>query len=240
MLKCVGCGLVNFPDAVVCRRCGVNLGGTDPGSFSSSGWTAWQGDGVTPDGRWQPGASGQGATGSSQSSGSIYNGPPVYGQPSFQPYRYGYSQYTLPAIQHAGRVERLVAAILDTFFIVGAIVLIVVPAAVLDGGNGAVIATILLGLLGVSAVAVAQLVLLSTRGQTIGKKIMRIRIVKQETLENGGFATNVLMRGIVPGLIGLVPYVGPLFSIVDKLFIFGEERRCIHDLIAGTIVIAES
>jgi hypothetical protein len=28
-----------------------------------------------------------------------------------------------------------------------------------------------------------------------------------------------------------------IFAIADPLFIFGEERRCVHDLMADTIVV---
>jgi hypothetical protein len=45
------------------------------------------------------------------------------------------------------------------------------------------------------------------------------------------------MRSILPGLIGGIPGVGPIFRIVDILFIFREDQRCIHDLMAGTTVI---
>jgi len=46
--------------------------------------------------------------------------------------------------------------------------------------------------------------------------------------------TNVLLRSWVNGLIGLVV---PFYGLVDILFIFGSERRCLHDLIAGTVVV---
>jgi hypothetical protein len=35
----------------------------------------------------------------------------------------------------------------------------------------------------------------------------------------------------------MVPCVGGLFPWIDALYIFGEERRCLHDLMAGTKVL---
>jgi uncharacterized RDD family membrane protein YckC len=87
--------------------------------------------------------------------------------------------------------------------------------------------------LGVLAVAAIQIYYLSVQGQTIGKMVMNIRIVNFHTNENGGFVPNVLMRGILNGLLGFIPF----YALVDVLFIFRDDRRCIHDLIAGTKVI---
>ncbi|MEA2700447.1 MAG: hypothetical protein QOI66_4718, partial [Myxococcales bacterium] len=47
-----------------------------------------------------------------------------------------------------------------------------------------------------------------------------------------------LLRGVVNGIISAIPYLGGLYALVDALFIFRDDRRCIHDLIAGTRVIA--
>lgn len=80
-----------------------------------------------------------------------------------------------------------------------------------------------------------QIVYLSMKGQTVGKKIFGIKIVKRDDLQNGGFVTNVLLRAIVNALIGFMPF----YDLVDILFIFTEEKRCLHDRIAGTIVIKE-
>lgn len=91
----------------------------------------------------------------------------------------------------------------------------------------------LLGVLGSLALLVVQLVMVTKRGQTIGKRIVGIRIVLKDTLENGGFVVNVLKRGFLNGLLSLIPG----YFLVDSLFVFREDRRCIHDLIAGTCVI---
>lgn len=91
----------------------------------------------------------------------------------------------------------------------------------------------LLGLAGTAGLMILQLVWVSQSGQTIGKKIVGTKIVLKDTLQNGGFVTNVLKRGLVTGLLNFVPG----FFLVDSLFVFREDRRCIHDFIAGTAVI---
>ena len=70
-------------------------------------------------------------------------------------------------------------------------------------------------------------------GQTIGKKALKVRIVKADTGLNGGFVPNVLLRAIVNGFFGTVPF----YSLVDVLLIFRDDRRCIHDLVTGTRVV---
>lgn len=86
-------------------------------------------------------------------------------------------------------------------------------------------------------VAIYQCVMLSTQGQTIGKRMLSLRIVRELDDGNPGFVQAVLVRAVVPGLITGIPGLGALFSLVDILFIFGDERRCIHDLMAGTKVV---
>ncbi|UPT72731.1 MAG: RDD family protein [Elusimicrobiota bacterium] len=80
---------------------------------------------------------------------------------------------------------------------------------------------------------VYQLRLVSKTGQTIGKRWVGIRIVLKEGLVNGGFVTNVVKRGLVNGLLCLIP----VYFLVDCAFIFRDDRRCLHDMIAGTCVI---
>ncbi|PKB84029.1 MAG: hypothetical protein BZY88_00970 [SAR202 cluster bacterium Io17-Chloro-G9] len=128
----------------------------------------------------------------------------------------------LPQISDlAGRGSRLGAYVVDTL-------IYLVPALVLVRLHP------ILSAIAFAAIFVYQMYLLSRDGQTLGKKVVGIRIVKVETGLNGGFVTNVLLRGMLNGLLGFIP----LYGIVDLLFIFREDRRCIHDHIAGTQVVA--
>jgi uncharacterized RDD family membrane protein YckC len=82
-------------------------------------------------------------------------------------------------------------------------------------------------------------VLLSKRGQTIGKRWMAIKIVKLDG-SAPGFVHAVLLRGFVNGLIGAVPYLGFVYTLVDLLMICRDDRRCLHDMIASTRVVKAS
>jgi uncharacterized RDD family membrane protein YckC len=91
--------------------------------------------------------------------------------------------------------------------------------------------------LGMLVPAVVQIVLLSLRGQSLGKMMLGIRIVRFSDEENPGFLRAVVLRSFVPGLIGSIPYLGLLFSLLDVLFIIREDKRCLHDHIADTKVV---
>lgn len=108
------------------------------------------------------------------------------------------------------------------------------------GGNKTgplVVGGVILICLGLLTLLVIQIYLLTTCGQTIGKKLMDIRIVSFDDESNPGFVKAFLLRVFVNGLIGAVPFVGFVYSLVDICFIFRADRRCVHDLIAGTKVV---
>ena len=79
-------------------------------------------------------------------------------------------------------------------------------------------------------------VFLNNNGQTIGKKIMNIKIVSMERNQVGIIKLYTL-RYLVFSFVNQIPTVGSLINLVNILFIFGKERRCLHDRIAGTCVI---
>ena len=87
-----------------------------------------------------------------------------------------------------------------------------------------------------------QWVLISTRGQSIGKIVMKTRIV---TISGAapGFVHGVVLRIILFGIL-TTPFCAcyplyPVAPIVDGLFVFGERRQCLHDLLASTLVVSD-
>jgi uncharacterized RDD family membrane protein YckC len=144
----------------------------------------------------------------------------------------------------AGRWQRLGAVILDG--ILGGLVALpgaglMIAAGVLSERHNANPALMLPGLLVLGCCALAlfglQCYLLTTRGQTVGKILLGIKIVTCPEGLSPGFVKIVLLRVIVNALIGAVPVVGGVYSLVDACFIFRDDKRCIHDLIAGTQVV---
>ncbi len=97
-------------------------------------------------------------------------------------------------------------------------------------------AFILVLVLGI-ALSIANIYLLASKGQTIGKSIVNIRIVDAGTNSKTGFWRIIGLRSFIPGLINTIPLVGSIFSIVNVLFVFSKDNQCLHDKIADTYVI---
>jgi len=78
--------------------------------------------------------------------------------------------------------------------------------------------------------------LLFNFGQTIGKRVMGIAIV---TLDNRKppFANLILQRYLTQWVLGMIPNFGIIIRALDVSAIFRDDKRCVHDLIAGTKVI---
>lgn len=77
--------------------------------------------------------------------------------------------------------------------------------------------------------------LLVRRGQTIGKALMRIRIVRPDGAPASAWRVIGLRYGI-GSAVAIVPGLAMLYVLVDSLLIFRASRRCLHDDIADTIV----
>lgn len=86
-------------------------------------------------------------------------------------------------------------------------------------------------------IACFQWYLISTTGQSIAKRWLGMKIIKTSG-EDVDFVSGVLLRSWVVGFINIIPVVGSIFPLLDALFIFGDEHRTLHDMIAGTKVIS--
>lgn len=78
--------------------------------------------------------------------------------------------------------------------------------------------------------------LLATRGQSIGKIVMKTRIVRGDGTP-ADFVRLVAVRYVPFSAIYLIPFVGPVLALINALLIFRESHKCGHDEIADTIVV---
>ncbi|MFY0525454.1 RDD family protein [Archangium gephyra] len=90
------------------------------------------------------------------------------------------------------------------------------------------------GMLGTLGMMAWQLHLLVTTGQSLGKRLLGIQVVRSDgsPIDLG---RHLLLRNMVPAVL-LLPTLG-LFGLVNALLIFTAGRRCLHDHIADTQVI---
>jgi uncharacterized RDD family membrane protein YckC len=144
----------------------------------------------------------------------------------------------------AGRGSRLGAQLLDGLVYGGAGAVFLIGFAIMaTARKGAEPpSAVSFGLMGLGGLLLLGLVIfqmyrLATTGQTLGKKWLNVRVVKLDG-SPVSFSSAVMLRVILPGLLSAIPYLGFIFQLVDIFFIFREDRRCIHDLIAGTKVVA--
>lgn len=73
-------------------------------------------------------------------------------------------------------------------------------------------------------------------GQTIGKHLMSIRIENLDGTK-ADWKTIVFLRMLPMGVMTHIPFWGVFIAgLVNPLFIFGKEQRCLHDYIAKTKV----
>lgn len=152
------------------------------------------------------------------------------------------SHYPREQQQLADLGKRFLGALIDSFagvlFCVPGIVVMIMgivanpeePGPIFFVGIGLI-------LLGALALLALQIFLMATRSQSIGKYVMKTQMVDVNTGEPASFVSTFLLRGVVNGLIGQIPFVGLVYAIVDILFIFREDHRCLHDLLASTVVI---
>lgn len=143
----------------------------------------------------------------------------------------------------ADRGTRLVATILDGIVIAVMVYMPFMVAAIMVGaigratGIGKDVGPLFLGIgslgiVGFIAWCWLTIKYVRSNGQTIGKKILGIKVVRTDGSPIS-LGRIFWLRNVVNGLISIIP----LYGIIDALFIFGESRQCVHDKIADTFVV---
>ncbi len=77
---------------------------------------------------------------------------------------------------------------------------------------------------------------LNKYGQTIGKRLLGLRIVRSDG-SPASLARLLGLRYLLSWVLTVIPFVGGLYGLVDALLIFRASHKCLHDNIADTIVI---
>jgi uncharacterized RDD family membrane protein YckC len=167
----------------------------------------------------------------------------------------GYNPYAAPAARvedfHddqlvlADRVMRLVAVIVDLAILMGLVAVFAVIAAIMlpvmqkSAQGGDETAMIVFGVIGGGiflTLLIYNMVLIHRYGQTIGKRIFKIRIVRTDG-SPCSLLRYIFARWLPVSLLSGIPFLGYIVQLVDPLMIFRSDQRCLHDLIADTIVV---
>lgn len=77
------------------------------------------------------------------------------------------------------------------------------------------------------------------KGQTLGKKLLNLRIVRRDG--SAADRMHIITRRILPiWLVSAIPYIGPLICLADALCIFRPGNYTLHDDLADTTVVLQS
>ncbi|HAG94693.1 MAG: hypothetical protein CMK83_22450 [Pseudomonadales bacterium] len=143
-------------------------------------------------------------------------------------------------LQLASRWARLGASILDAIIMMIPLMLVLYLTGffdqVLEGEEPSMMMNLVMGLVGVVVFAAINFKFLLESGQTVGKKALGIKIVDLEG-ELPSVQQHLLVRYAVYFGLGYIPMVGGLLSLVNVLFVFRGDKRCLHDLAAKTMVV---
>ena len=152
---------------------------------------------------------------------------------------------TTDELELAGRAVRLGAFFVDCIV---AFVMIYLPALIVLVASGGIDAAFesspavvdfntvgvagLLCLCGFIAWIWITALLVARNGQTIGKRLLEIQVVRSDGSQ-ASLGRIFWLRNVVNWLLSVIPF----YALVDLLLIFGVRQQCIHDLLADTIVV---
>lgn len=147
----------------------------------------------------------------------------------------------------AGRFRRLVATLIDAILVPTLTVVLVMMAGVVEDAEDYIDNWWMVWVL---LLAIASYLLLNgyglwRRGQTLGKQVMGVAIVSASSGSDGQYGRVpaplwklICLRALFFPLlfVSVVPWLAAV-PIIDQLLIFTKNRRCLHDLVSGTVVV---
>ncbi len=132
--------------------------------------------------------------------------------------------------------QRLLARIIDGVLLAVAFFIVFFVLTFLAGGfedEGLGAAAALAILVPFAGVILYEVGLTATRGQTVGKMAMGIKVVDMATGREPGWGPS-FVRWVIPVVMGFVPFL----TLVDALWLLWDtNRQCLHDKPAKTLVI---
>jgi len=172
--------------------------------------------------------------------GQNFYAPPqadLQGSQSGQEYGYG-------AMVLASRLSRLGAVCLNSLILGVASAPVIMAVVLSDSGamNSTDAGYMMILMIVISAVSYLgflgfNLYYLAKDGQSIGKKLVGIKIVRSDLRTPATLGRLVFARWFPIYAIQLIPCLGDLLYLANFLMIFGAEQKCGHDHIADTHVV---
>lgn len=155
------------------------------------------------------------------------------------------------AVQLASMSSRLIARLIDSVLLsVVSIILFVLAIAIFagllgvdDSGDSAgafTLFVIFFAPLYFVALYLYEAVMIGVKGATVGKMVMKIKAVKPRNGQVPGLGAG-FVRFLIPGLCGLIPFIGGLGSLVcliSPTFDSSGRRQGWHDKVANTVVVS--
>ena len=138
--------------------------------------------------------------------------------------------------EKASRGDRFIAAVIDGVIGIAGIIPVVLYVGLEAFEEPSVSLLAFMFLYGLVIFLLFHGYLLANYAQTIGKHFLSIRIENLDGTQ-ASFTTIFFKRLLVMQVIAQIPMVGTIIAgLINPLFIFAKEKRCLHDYIAQTKV----
>ena len=158
-------------------------------------------------------------------------------------------------LQLAARWRRAIATAIDAVLVPALTILLVMVTDVAEDAEDFADGAWMFHVLGLAVLSYLTLngVSLWRHGQTLGKKLMKIMIARSAVVDRHGsqvpfdaegdvllapFWKLICLRALFfPTLYLLMIPWATILPLVDQLLVFRKGRRCLHDLVSGTVVL---